>query len=389
MGRRGENIHKRKDGRWEARIVQGEPTNGRTNYKYFYGGSYQEVKEKKKAFLAARETPAAPAEEVKTDEIPALYASQLNLGDIALSWLEEKQGNVKESTYACYVNMVTRHILPEIGTLPLAEINSGVLRDFLNGKKQHGRVSGGALSDKTISDLKSLLSQILRYAEAAGLTENAPKCPPTPCRQPSISVLSKWEQAAIEKEAAAEDRPFSLGILLSLYAGLRIGEVCALQWKDFDTNNETVSIRRTVIRIQNVDDPSGEKTKVIIGAPKTACSLRTIPLPDFIFSYFMERRLADERFMMTGSYKFMEPRVCLDRYKRLLRRAGVPDHTFHALRHTFATRCVENGMDLKSLSEIMGHSSVKITLQRYVHPSMDSKKEQMTRLAKSSCQWAK
>ncbi len=389
MGRRGENIHKRKDGRWEARIVQGEPANGKTNYKYFYGESYQEVKEKKKAFLAARSSGKAPAEETKAAEIFVPSAAQPNFGDIALSWLEEKQGSVKESTYACYVNMVTRHILPEIGMLPLAEINSGLLREFLSEKKQHGRVTGGGLSDKTISDLKSLLAQILRYAETTGLTENAPKCPPTPCRQPSISVLSKREQAAIEKEAAAEDRPFSLGVLLCLYAGLRIGEVCALQWKDFDTNNETVSIRRTVIRIQNVEDPFGEKTKVIIGAPKTACSLRTIPLPDFIFSYFMERRLADERYMMTGSCKFMEPRVCLDRYKRLLRRAGVADHTFHALRHTFATRCVENGMDLKSLSEIMGHSSVKITLQRYVHPSMDSKKEQMTRLAKSSCQWAK
>ncbi len=389
MGRRGENIRKRKDGRWEARIVQGLPVDGRTNYKYFYGESYQEAKEKKIAFLAARDAPKAPEIKPKISEEELTDAQPL-LGDIALSWLENKQGSVKESTYACYVNMISRHILPELGMVPLTKINAGMLREFLNEKKQHGRINGsGVLSDKTISDLKSLLTQILHYAELEGLTENAPKCPPTPCRQPVISVLSKREQAAVEREAAAEDQPFSLGILLCLYAGLRIGEVCALQWKDFDLNNETVSVRRTVMRIQNVEDPLREKTKVIVGAPKTACSLRTIPLPDFIFSYFMERRLSDERYMMTGTCKFMEPRVCLDRYKRLLRRAGVPDHTFHALRHTFATRCVENGMDLKSLSEIMGHSSVKITLQRYVHPSMDSKKEQMTKLAKSSCQWAK
>lgn len=119
---------------------------------------------------------------------------------------------------------------------------------------------------------------------------------------------------------------------------------------------------------------------MVVSTPKTSCSLRTIPLPEPVFQFFMQNRRQDEVYVATGTGQYMEPRALLARYKRLLRRAGVSDHTFHTLRHTFATRCVECGVDIKSLSEIMGHSDVKITLQRYVHPSMDTKKVQINKL---------
>ncbi|MCD8364903.1 MAG: site-specific integrase, partial [Clostridiales bacterium] len=131
---------------------------------------------------------------------------------------------------------------------------------------------------------------------------------------------------------------------------------------DFDCKNGTVSIRRTIYRIAVSDEEAVAKTKeviaktkVVIGTLKTDCSIRTIPLPVPVFQYLMQRRRPADCYVVTGTARYMEPRVCLDRFKRFLRRADVADHTFHTLRHTFATRCVEHDVDVKSLSEIMGH----------------------------------
>lgn len=385
MGRRGENIRKRADGRWEARVVQGRPIRGKTNYKYFYGNSYQNVKRKKKEFLLERcqfqqqpvqqsLTQPPPQEDCHDDAEPVFR-------DAARGWFASKRPVVKESTYSCYTVLVTKHILPALGNVQLSKFDAAMLGDFLLEKKAHGRLKdGGSLSDKTISDLKVILMQILSFAKAHGMMDAVPECPSLSSRQPEASVLSKQEQEQVVEEALKEDTPFSLGLLISLYGGIRIGEVCGLQWKDFDCKNGTVSISKTVSRITVTDGQSDSKTKVVIGTPKTDCSARIIPLPASVFQYFMAHRRAGDCYLVTGTTKYMEPRVCLDRYKRFLRRAGVSDHTFHTLRHTFATRCVENGVDIKSLSEIMGHSDVKITMQRYVHPSMDSKKTQINKL---------
>lgn len=374
MGRRGENIRKRKDGRWEARVVQGNPVLGKTSYKYLYGRSYQEAREKKKAFLSCRASPAArpPAAEDCGGEVL--------VRDMAEQWLASKKLMVKESTFACYATMIQKHILPELGKVPVNMVHSALLSEFLEKKKSSGRLHGGALSDKTVADMKSLLMQILRFAKAREALQTLPECPPIGNRQPDISVLTKQEQNQVEERVLKENTEFSLGVLLALYSGVRIGEVCALQWKDFDWQNGTVTIKKTISRITNTDEQAVFKTKVVIATPKTDCSVRTVPLPVSVFHYFMQHRRGDDCYVVTGTTKYMEPRVCLDRYKRLLRRAGVADHTFHTLRHTFATRCVENGVDIKSLSEIMGHSNVKITLQRYVHPSMDTKKAQINKL---------
>ncbi|MCD7838505.1 MAG: tyrosine-type recombinase/integrase [Clostridiales bacterium] len=300
--------------------------------------------------------------------------------DVVARWLSSKKTGVKESTFACYTFMVEKHLLPTLGELPVNEIDDSLLAVLLEQKKTAGRLDGGSLSDKTISDMKVILMQIMRYANKMGAIRTVPECPPVTTRRPDVSVLTIQEQTQLERKALQEDSPFSLGILLSLYSGIRIGEVCGLQWQDFDCNNETVTISKTIYRISSPDRLSSAKTKVIVGTPKTDCSQRTIPLPTSVFQYFMERRRPGNFYVITGTSMFMEPRVCLAHYKRLLRRAGINDHTFHTLRHTFATRCVESGVDMKSLSEIMGHSDVKITMQRYVHPSIDAKKSQINKL---------
>lgn len=374
MGRRGENIRKRIDGRWEARVVQGSPIDGKTNYKYLYGRSYQEVRHKKIIF----------SQEIRLQERSAASCAgcdTIKIREVAQDWLEKKKPLVKESTSAYYQAMIENHILPELGDLTVSELTSEKMAAFLLGRKQHGRKrDGGPLANKTISDLKALLKQILSYARSRGLLDSVPDCPSVCVRQPPVSVLTGAEQMCLEYRLIKEDQPFSLGVLLSLYGGLRIGEVCALRWEDFDFQNGTVQVRRTLSRIADINKEANAKTKVVIGRPKTDSSLRTVPLPALIFLYIKERRRRGTAYLLTGTEKYMEPRVCLDRFKRLLWRAGVAEHSWHTLRHTFATRCVENGVDLKSLSEIMRHANVKITLQRYVHPSMDSKKEQVNKL---------
>ncbi|MCC8162226.1 MAG: site-specific integrase [Lachnospiraceae bacterium] len=382
MGRHGENIRKREDGRWEARVIQGAPREGRTNYKYFYGKSYRNVKRKKTEYLLLLESEGAGSADMPSPgRMAGSAAEKLLFRQVVEEWLASKQTIVKESTLACYTTMAEAYILPKLVDLSPAQIDVSVLAGFLAEQKEHGRhKNGGMLSGKTLADLRMILMQILSFAKARGMIRAVPDCPSVSVRPAAPCVLTKREQELLEQAVLSEDNPFSLGILLSLYGGLRIGEVCALRWGDFDRGNGTVHISRTVSRIADLDASTPSRTKLIIDTPKTDCSIRTVPLPAPVFRYLVQRSQCGENYVVTGSAKYMEPRVCRERYKRLLRRAGVPGHTYHSLRHTFATRCVENGVDMKSLSEIMGHSDVKITMQRYVHPSMDAKREQIDKL---------
>ena len=173
-----------------------------------------------------------------------------------------------------------------------------------------------------------------------------------------------------------------MGILLCLYTGIRLGEVCALKWSDFDFQENFLKVRRTIQRIQN-PEPEPPKTKVIIDSPKSVKSIRDIPLPNNLSKDL--RRYAQmssgNGFFLTGSpYYYIEPRTYQSRYKMYLQKGRIPYRNFHALRHTFATKCIELGVDIKSLSEILGHSSVTITLNRYVHSSMDLKQQQINKL---------
>lgn len=196
--------------------------------------------------------------------------------------------------------------------------------------------------------------------------------------------MTRAEQATLEKFLFAHPEPLELGILIALYGGLRIGEICALQWKDFHFDSGTIHVTKTMLRIQNVTSNCQKKTKILISRPKTESSNRIVPLPSFLMSFLKRYRMEPDVYILTGTRSFLEPRMCLDKYKQILNQVHLKPFTFHALRHTFATRCVESEFDIKSLSEILGHANVNTTLQRYVHPSIDLKKEQMNRLEKIS-----
>ncbi|MBQ9745412.1 MAG: site-specific integrase, partial [Clostridia bacterium] len=173
----------------------------------------------------------------------------------------------------------------------------------------------------------------------------------------------------------------SLGILFALFTGVRIGELCGLRWEDIDLRSSTPCVRRTVERIADLDPLSPAKTKVIISEPKTESSVRTIPLPSFLAEYLRRVQMAGEVYLVSGNTETPEPHCFYVRYKNFLKKHGIGDYTFHALRHTFATQCVEYGFDTKSLAEILGHSSVTTTMAFYVHPTMEQKRAQMELLA--------
>lgn len=373
MGRHGENIRKRADGRWEARYIQYHSAEGKAVYRYIYGKSYQEVKQKRKTAMS----------EERSEVKECSGVSKITFCQLSEEWLLYKKGQVKQSTYANYVNSLEKHLLPKLGKVYVSAMTTQGIEKFLQHKLQHGRLDGkGGLSNKTVSDLRSLLKLILQYAKKAGYF-----CPSdlnfsTPAgHPPQIEVFQKEEREKLEEVLLSEVRPLYLGILIALYGGLRIGEVCALQWKDFDFQEGTVSVSKTVIRIINTEKNAEKKTKVLIETPKTECANRIIPLPETVVFYLREVSGEPETYVLTGKRHFMEPRVCLENYKKILRQAGIREHTFHALRHSFATRCVELGFDIKSLSEIMGHSNIAITMQRYVHPSMEQKRTQMNKLS--------
>lgn len=172
-----------------------------------------------------------------------------------------------------------------------------------------------------------------------------------------------------------------VGVLLSLYTGIRVGELCALQWEDFDLAHSKLKIRKTMQRIQDLGNGSVSKTKIVITEPKSQCSIREIPLPLFIVDVAKKFASNPKAYILTGTDRYIEPRTMQNRFKSYVKECNVEPANFHVLRHTFATRCVEVGFEVKSLSEVLGHANVNITLNRYVHSSFELKHSNMNKLA--------
>ena len=309
------------------------------------------------------------------------FRNGLTFSRVAQDWLLTRRDIVKPSTYALYSGAISKHILPALGNIRIDQISNEQLEFFFRNKLSHGRLDGtGGLSAKSVSDLRGVIKLILEYAYDQALLDRHITLPKIGGYTPAIETFSHAEQALLESKLFAAEEPFALGIILSLYGGLRIGEVCALTWDDIHFDVGTVAVQKTLIRIQDTSPNAPRKTKLILETPKTPCSNRVIPLPEFVLAHLRAKRGLPGTYVLSGTLHFVEPRCCLGKYKRFLKSAGVADHTYHALRHTFATRCIENNVDVKSLSEIMGHASVTITMQRYVHPSMDLKRAQINKL---------
>lgn len=380
MGKHGENIRKRKDGRWEARLISEYDGTGKAKYRSFYGKTYLEAKEKRICYLRSG-ADAQHQQKVKSTDKRKIGVSQ-----IMAEWLDSRKDSVKESTYAHYKNLVETHILPKLGSVLLGTLTPENINQFLKELLSSGRIDGkGGLSPKTVADIRSVLLLALEYARS-----NQYPCPDLDeifsphVSRPELKVLTREQQEKLERYLFQNPGPMELGILITLYVGLRIGELCALQWKDIHFDTGTLQISKTILRIQKEDRDKEKKTQVLISRPKTDSSNRLIPLPGFLLEFLGNFRQESDLYLITGTRFYLEPRMCLEKYKKILKKAGLESYTFHTLRHTFATRCVEKGFDPKSLSEILGHANIATTLQNYVHPSIDLKKKQMDRLEQIS-----
>ena len=360
MARKGENIFYRKDGRWEARYFKQYDENHRIIYGYVYGKTYLEAKKKKnEKLLCLNMEQKRKAHQKKT------------LNDGIDEWLVQKKLIVKESTYARYYSIVNVHIRPVLGNIKLSYLTYDKIVRFINIQTESRE--NKILTNRTIRDIVVVLKQILNYLEIYYKIIS-----PKPEKK-EISILKKEEQRKLEEYLMAHIKPNYLGIMLSLYAGLRIGEVCALHWKDIDLEERKIHINHTIMRIQDSD--VAHKTKIIMSEPKTVQSKRTIPIPSCLLSILKKLKSLDEDYVLTNTEHFIEPRTYYNHYLKVLRSLKIENHKYHTLRHTFATRCIELGFDPKTLCEILGHADIKITLSLYVHPSDDMKIKSMEKLS--------
>ena len=364
MSKRGENITKRKDGRWEARYIKGYE-NGKAVYGYLYGKSYAEAKNKKMTALSTMNN-------IKRNDSTEIFGTLLD------SFLLQKKYCVKESTYAHYCNLVENHIRPSLGYIKLCDLSTYVIEKFADEKLKKGKVgSQGGLSTKTVKDLLTLVKSILKYGISKEIVpQNIVSFSSPKVTKKEIEILSGNDRENLEQFTMNADN-IHFGIYLCLYTGMRIGEVCALKWNDIDLCNSTISVNKTIQRISLNYVDGVKKTKIIIDSPKTEASKRVIPLPFGLCQLLIKRKHNESlgsNYFLTNSEKYIESRNYYAKYREILKECGVSQYTFHALRHTFATRCIEIGFDPKVLSEILGHTDVKITLDRYVHPSIDRKR---------------
>lgn len=376
MSRRGENIFKRKDGRWEGRYKKGADSNGKTLYGYVYARSYKDVKQKLEE---------AKAEIINPDN-RKYHSNPCIFKKASEQWIESICNSAKESTKVKYQNMLNNHILPVLGEYDVYAINSEILEEFAQHKSNAGRLDGsGGLSRSTVLTLLVIIHSVLNYAIDDG---RIPNCRPNKIRlkknENSLRVLSDSRLCTLEKYLFTNESVKNAGILMCLYMGLRIGEICALRWECIFLDEGKIYIQYTMQRIQDfTDDTSAKKTKVIITKPKSESSIRDIPIPHFILDILKKYKSDNPKnFFLTGKTNcFIEPRTYQNYYRRILEINQIPYINFHSLRHTFATRCVAAGVDAKSLSEILGHSKVNITFDRYVHATMEMKRKNIEKLS--------
>lgn len=372
MARKGENITKRKDGRWEARVIKGHDLTGKARYQYLYAKTYTEVRRKKEEYLRTR---------------MAVTARSLNrnllFSEIASAYLCHVKNEMKESSFCRYSEIIQKHISPFMGEKKVDELSTQLVDAFTEEMRASGRLNGsGGLSPKRINDVLSVLKQMLLFAEKQGCHVQPLQITHPKMFSARSEILSDAEEEMLVSYLLAKRNPMSFGVIISLYTGMRIGELCALRWGDVDLQVQLISVCKTIQRIPN-DIPGEAKTKILITSPKTQASIRRIPIPSFLQSYFacFQQMAADPAgYVLTGTEKYIEPSNYYVKYQAWLNECGLERYSFHALRHTFATRCIENGFDAKALSEILGHSDVRVTLSRYVHPTMEHKRVNMERL---------
>ena len=299
--------------------------------------------------------------------------NDLKTEEMCENWLIQQKAKIKKSTYANYCYLIRKLIEPELGKIDVMKLNKAYLEQLVLDLQER------EYADSTIYSALRVLKTILRKhaVQNDNYEEMIHHCYLTVHRLES-KVLLEDESACIKEYLLQKNDTYALGILLCRSTGIRIGELCALQWKDIDLEKRILTVSKTVQRIQLHE--ADRKTKLIITEPKSESSKRIIPIPEAVVAFLKEMRENDEDFVVSGTSRVIEPRTMQYRFAKILKNVNLPSVHFHALRHMFASNCIRLGFDIKALSEILGHSSVEITLNRYVHSSFEQKTEYMNRI---------
>ena len=351
------SLHLRKDGRWEGRVVVGYDEKGRPKTKNVLAKTKSECSAKLKALKASLQ-----------EQKPEKPKGDMTFGTWLDHWYQrECKPQIRPKTQADYENRIYQHIIPELGSIPLAKLTAADLQQFYNRLKEGGRLLrveqyGPGLSDRMVKSCHVTCRVALDQAAAQGLILKNPalSCK-APVTRPKVMQVLTGEEIQRLLIQAKEDGCFEL-LLLELSTGLRRGEILALQWDDLDFRTGVLRVERQVQRIRG---------KLVVSQPKTRASSRSILLPTPVLKILEQyRQSVTSRWMFPSPRKGDSPRDPAAVRKKLsavLKRARCPAARFHDLRHTFATSTLEHGMDVKTLSTVIGHVSSATTLNVYAH----------------------
>lgn len=298
-------------------------------------------------------------------------------------WLNKYvKHTVKLRTFDRYKYNVEKHINPELGGYQLEELTAGVLQDFVLKKLERGNLkTGGPLANNSVIGIVNIIKSALALAVSLEVIdkEYSKKIKlPAPTEKP-VNAFEKHEQQKLEQFCLNSKKANHIGIVICLYTGLRIGELLALAWDDIDFANGLMRVDKEAYR-----NKQNGQWYTIIDKPKTKSSIRVIPLPKTLLAKLKEikKKSKHEHVISTNKNTIVDTRSYQKTYERILKKLNIPYKNFHSLRHTFATRAIEMGMDIKTLSEILGHKNPVVTLTRYTHSMMSYKTDMMNKMGK-------
>ena len=298
--------------------------------------------------------------------------------EVSNEWLMIKKLAVKYSTYTKYETVIIHHLHIQFNELSLNDVTEEVVLSYF-----HELLNSNSYSVNTLKTIRYVLKSILDYAQIkysiSSINFNFIKLKKT---NKVAKVLTSKQSKELELYCFQHQKNYSVAIILSLYGGFRLGEVAGLRWEDIDFQNGLIHVNRTIERLKINDDQN--KTQLMILEPKTHTSKRVVPIPNFILDFLKlyyrnQKDIEADYYVYTGSYKKPDPRNIQYHFNKICKLLNFESH-YHTLRHTYATNCVVNNIDVKSLSEMLGHSSVSITLELYVHSSLEFKKIQVEKL---------
>ena len=384
-------IYHLKDGTWEARIMIGRDVKGKPTFKTFTSKKRSVVAAKLANYIANQKG------------IEPRSNGNMTVAKWLLKWFDDYvDKNVKISTKSSYETIIQRHLIPYIGHIKLDKLKKADIEEMYLTLLKKGRADGkGGLSVKTVNNVALVLHKALSEAMKHELIiknpadiADVPTLRSTNTKKKEVEVLTRQEQEALIN--ACGDDVYSVAIKVDLLTGMRLGELLGLQWKDINHQNRTLTICRQVNRLKDYSPNAKAKTRLgIQDDTKTKNSNRTIPIPEGLIKLFDRYKIQQDEqkrrfgkgyhhlgmiFSREDGY-YIDPATFRDHYQQKLNESGVKHHTFHALRHTFATRALEAGIPVKVVSQLLGHASVQITMDTYMHVLPELQSEAMDKIA--------